>query len=348
MLADHQFSDLLLFPHSQYKFKGCPGTEQKLIPVPDDCLEEVGEILAELPQEFMLKQVNPLPSNSVFVPPGEETISDDPGNAARSRSIRYHHNGVWYRVAATKDVLGELAFFLRRLPATVPDLSVLGLPSYLTDWLLEPESLKGLVLITGAQAVGKSTTAAALTAGRLKKWGGHALTLECPAELPLGGKWGDYGFCVQTEISSEHELARQIECAHRFSSPNVILIGEIRTQYAALEVLRIAQGSSHQVVISTAFGLDMLTALNSLLKGVKEIEGESAGHHLANCLLCVIHQDIQTVEGKRTLRIPQFMMVPFSEEGQSIRSKIRDGRIIQLQDDIREQRNRIIFPSMHK
>ena len=337
MLADYDFSDLLLFP-GNWRLKGCPGTDQKLVAVPAECREEVAAMLHALPLEFVKKRVNPSP--------GEEEA--EPGNldgAARSRSIRYCHNGVQYRVAATQDVTGEFTFFLRRLPAAVPGLAELGLPDHLVDWLVEPEKLQGLVLITGAQASGKTTTAGALVAARLARWGGHGLTLECPAELPLGGTWGEYGFCIQTEITSEHELARQIECAHRFSSPNVILIGEIRTKYAAVEALRIAQGSSKQVVITTAFGLDLLTALGSLLKGARELDGDSAAQHLANCLLCVIHQDLQSMEGHRVLRVPQFLLAPCDKNGDAIRAKIRDGRLLALQDDMREQNNRIAFPS---
>lgn len=338
-LADYEFSDLLLFPAGNWRLKGCPATDQKLVAVPAECREEVASMLHELPLEFVKKRVNPSPRDDEEIEPGNLD------GAARSRSIRYCHNGVQYRVAATQDVAGEFTFFLRRLPAEVPGLADLGLPAHLTDWLLGPESLQGLVLITGAQASGKSTTAAALTVSRLTKWGGHGLTLECPAELPVGGTWGEYGFCIQTEINSEHELARQIECAHRFSSPNIILIGEIRTKYAAVEALRIAQGSSKQVVISTAFGLDLLTALSALLKGARELDGDTVAQNLANCLLCVIHQDLHSVEGHRVLRVPQFLLVPFGTEGDAIRAKIRDGRLLNLQDDMREQSNRIGFPS---
>ncbi len=331
-LADHEFSDLLLFPGG-WKLKGCPATGQQLVPVPEDCREEVSAIVRELLLRFV-KIPNP-------------QLTDEPGEldgAACSRSIRYRHKGIQYRAAAVQDVTGDYTFFLRRLPDAVPGLETLGLPPHLTDWLLKPETLQGLVLVTGAQASGKSTTAASLAAARLTKWGGHGLTLENPAELPLGRAWGEHGYCIQTEIGSEQELARQIECAHRFSSPNVILIGEIRTKRAAMEALRIAQGSSRQVVIATAFGLNLLTAMGTLLKGACELDGESAAHNLANCLLCVIQQELCLTDGGYVLRVPDFLLCPFTEEGDVIRRKIREGKLNALADDIRQQKNRVAYP----
>lgn len=334
-LAAYEFTDLLLFP-GECRLKGCPGAGQKLIAVPDDCREEVSRLAQRLPEEFMRKRVDPLVDDGTLLP--------ESSDGARGRSIRIEHDGVHYRVAAAQDVNGELSYFLRRLPATVPGLESLGLPEYLLKWLMDPPSMQGLVLISGAQCCGKTTTASALAVSRLTRHGGHGLTMECPAELPLGGKWGEYVFCLQTEINSERELARQIEYAHRFSSPNVILIGEIRTKYAAVEALRIAQGSNKQVVIATIFGLDLLTALSAFLRGAKELDGESAGDRLANCLLCVIHQDLHPTEKGYVLRVPDFLLCPFTDEGDPIRRKLREGTLKALADDIKQQKNRVAYP----
>ena len=242
-LAAYEFSDLLIFP-GESRLKGCPGEGQKLIAVPDDCREEVTRLVGKLPEEFMRKRVDPLADDGTLPPDSSELASD----VARGRSIRIEHEGLRYRVAAAQNVNGELSYFLRRLPETVPPLESLGLPDYLFRWLMEPPTMQGLVLISGAQCCGKTTTASSLAVGRLARHGGHGLTLECPAELPVGGAWGEYGFCLQTEINSERELARQIEYAHRFSSPNVILIGEIRTKYAAVEAHRtgVKQAGGHR------------------------------------------------------------------------------------------------------
>lgn len=339
-LAAHEFSDLLLFPEASY-LKGCPGEGQKLIAVPDDCREELAVLAQRLPGEFMRKRIDPLgPVDDGTLSPETFELASD----VRSRSIRIEHEGIHYRVAVAQNVNGELSYFLRRLPAAVPSMESLGLPEYLLTWLMEPPTMQGLVLISGAQCCGKTTTASSLAAGRLARHGGYGLTLECPAELPLEGRWGTYGFCSQTEISSERELSREIVYAHRYGSPNVILIGEIRTKYAAVETLRIAQGSNRQVVIATVFGLDLLTALSAFLRGAKELDGESAGDRLANCLLCVIHQDLHPTEKGHVLRVPDFLLCPFTEEGDTIRRKIREGTLKALADDIKQQKNRVAYP----
>ncbi|MEG2005630.1 MAG: type II secretion system protein E, partial [Bilophila sp.] len=149
-------------------------------------------------------------------------------------------------------------------------------------------------------------------------------------------------YCFQSEILSEQELAVQIERAHRYASPNLIFIGEIRTRFAALEVLRVALGSSQQLVVATIHGLDIITALERLLNWARELDGNAA-QNLANSLLAVIHQELHLDNGKRVLRIPQFLLVPFSESAKAIRSKIREGQLHSLGDDMREQRNRILY-----
>lgn len=136
-LAEHEFSDLLLFPGG-WKLKGCPATGQQLVSVPEDCREEVSAIVRELLLRFV-KKPNP-------------QLTDEPSEldgAACSRSMRYSYRGIQYRAAAVQDVTGDYTFFLRRLPDAVPGLETLGLPPHLTDccfsrkrckvWCLSPE-----------------------------------------------------------------------------------------------------------------------------------------------------------------------------------------------------------------
>lgn len=311
-LVDIQFSDLLLFPDGSARLKGYPGAGPQLVPVPEACTLEVAELPALL------------------------------GKHAQA-TMRYRHGDITYRVARIDDVDGKRIWFLRRLAESVPPFDSLGLLPVLCSWLMNPEQRQGLVLFSGAQASGKTTTASAFVARRLEVYGGHSVTFENPAELPLAGSWGQYGYCFQTEITSETELAQEIERAHRYASPDIIFIGEIRTRHAALEALRVSLGSSRQLVVATIHGLDVVTALNRLITWACEMDGDNARQNLADALLAIVHLSLENdAAGQRELTSPQFLLLPFTDESRGIRSKLREGKFQTLPDDMRQLKNRIL------
>jgi len=331
-LAELVFSDILILPDGTAKLKGCPDTGQQLVPVPPEYESELADLPRRLTDAFLsIRHIEPTSGMRV----------------ARS-TIRFQHGGIHYRVADVQDVDGGRTWFLRRLPAVVPDLFSLGLPDYLCDWFLLPQQRHGLVLVAGAQASGKTTTASALVTARLKTFGGHAVTFENPAELPLGGSWGEHGHCFQTEIHGEQELAAHIERAHLYASPNVIFIGEIHTKFAAIEALRVALGSRQQLVIATIHGFDVLSALERLINWAQEIDAANACENLGNSLLAIILQDLRCEE--RLEKIPQYLLLPFPYDGQpvereirvkGIRAKLREKRLTALEEDMNQIKNLI-------
>jgi twitching motility protein PilT len=209
--------------------------------------------------------------------------------------------------------------------------------------LISSEQRQGLVLFAGPQASGKTTMAGAFIVDRLIRYGGHAVTFENPAELPLSGPWGDKGYCFQTEIHSEAELPKCIEKAQRYASPDIIFIGEIRTKFAALESLRVALGSSRQIVVATIHGLNVVTALDRLLTWAREVDGDNACGNLSNALLAVIYLRLSELrlDGRRTVTSPEHLLLPFKDHCLSVRAKLRDGSLSTLVDDMRALKNRI-------
>jgi twitching motility protein PilT len=313
MLANLEFSDLLLLPDGTAKLKN--GAGSPLRDLPDDCRGDV-ENLSNLLLHAVLNK--------------------------KYSTLRYTHMGIRYRVAGIKDLDNKQAWFLRRQPAVVPLLATHGLPPYLLRWLAAPEQRQGLILFSGAQSAGKTTMASSYVADRLIRYGGHAVTFENPAELPLSGPWGDEGYCFQLEIQSEEELPHWIEQAHRYASPNIIFIGEVRTKFAALESLRVALGSSHQIVAATIHGLNVITALDRLLTWAREVDGENACQNLSNALLAVVHLQISDMpDGQRAITSPEHLLLPFKEHCLGVRQKLRDGKINMLGDDMRALKNRI-------
>lgn len=322
MLKDLQFSDLLLSEDSA-RLKNC-GANQKLVAVPDDCLEEAQELKKHI-----------------------VTLMADKGGT--SMSIQAEYNGLRYRVAKLQDVKRGNVWFLRRLAEEVPPLESLnvgdaygsGMFSIVSKWLMLPEQSQGLVLISGPQASGKTTLASAFVAARLSRFGGHAVTFENPPELPLSGDWGDGGSCYQVEIAGEDDLTQEIERAHRYGSPNILFIGEIRTKWAAREALRMALGSSRQIVVATIHGLNTIAALHRLVNWAKELDGENALENLAISLMGALHLSMEGHDGKPTVVIPEFLLLPFTQKSHALRAKIKEGKFGSLTSDINELCSRI-------
>ena len=276
-LADLDFSDLVLEPDGSAKFKKGAGSHS--CGLPDEYRKETNALREEL--ENVARRLD-----------------------ASKTTFRHTHNGARYRVALMTNIDDRIIWFLRRQPGEVPPFFRRGLPRYLENWLMAPEQRQGLVLFSGAQSSGKTTMAGTYIAERLKSYGGHAVTFENPAELPLNGNWGDHGHCYQSEISDESELPRHIVQAHRLASPNIIFIGEIRTKYTALESLRVALGSSHQLVVATIHGLDVTSALARLMLWAQELDGMNAYQNLSTTLLAVVHLELKDSNGKLTLSSP--------------------------------------------
>lgn len=317
MLKDLNFSDIILMASGQAYLKGTPELGQQLRLLTPDLVseEELGSLLETVEKAFDRMKEKSFLTN-----------------------IRIRHAGIAYRAANYQDVDSNI-YFLRRLADTVPDFKNLGLETGIADWLLGASQQKGLVLFCGAQASGKTTAASALVASRLLHHGGHAITFERPVEMPLSGKHGEFGFCFQTEIKHEHDLANYIEVSYRLGSPNILFAGEITNKHAASEVLKISLGSPNQLVITTIHGLDLISALDRLMSFASELDGKIACQNLSQCLLAVIYLELKTSGATRKVSAPQFLLVPFQEKTKGIRAKIREGKISSLENEILQQIN---------
>jgi twitching motility protein PilT len=320
MLKDLIFSDLLLMERnlSTSLLKGTPEFGHALVAVDEQVLPELDVLLGTVKRAYEDK---------------------DP-----STSLRVTHDGIAFRAAMYADVDAGNVFFLRRIPDSVPSLRSLGLPSKVVDWLLEKDHSRGLLLVSGPQASGKTTTAGALIAARLALHGGHGVTYEHPVEMPLAGRHGEHGYCFQAEISSEAEIPAHIERTHRYGSPNIIFVGEIRTKYAAGEVLRVALGSNQQLVVATIHGMSAKGALDRLLAWARETDGNAAQLNLAATLTGILQLNlIFDVDGSRHLDLPEFLLLSSSDDSANVvRTKIRDGNLF-LDAEFRQQRNQFKY-----
>ncbi len=117
---------------------------------------------------------------------------------------------------------GGLSAALRFVPDRIPTLENLNLPPRLSEFAKLP---RGMVLVTGGAATGKSTTLAAMIDFMNRNFAYHIITLEDPIE---------YAFSHQKSLIEQREIGKD---ARSFSSalrhvvrqrPDVILVGEMR------------------------------------------------------------------------------------------------------------------------
>ncbi|KQP15257.1 PilT/PilU family type 4a pilus ATPase [Pseudorhodoferax sp. Leaf265] len=117
---------------------------------------------------------------------------------------------------------GKVGLVLRVIPATVPTLDGLGVPTVLKDISM---TKRGLCIMVGATGSGKSTTLAAMVDWRNENSHGHIITIEDPVEFVHPHK-----NCVvtQREVGIDTESWEAALKNSLRQAPDVILMGEIR------------------------------------------------------------------------------------------------------------------------
>ncbi len=139
-----------------------------------------------------------------------------------------------FRVSAfwQRDMAGMV---IRRIVTEIPDADELGLPSVLKDVVM---SKRGLVLFVGGTGTGKSTSMASLIGYRNRNSRGHILTIEDPVEFVHEHA---KSMITQREVGLDTESFDAALKSSLRQAPDVILIGEIRSQEIMEHALSFAE-----------------------------------------------------------------------------------------------------------
>lgn len=118
----------------------------------------------------------------------------------------------------------QIGLVLRRIRTEIPSMEELRIPEQVKSLAM---AKRGLVVLVGATGAGKSSTLAAMIGYRNRNGSGHIITIEDPIEFIH-----DHYNCIitQREVgvdTQSFELALQNTLRQ---SPDVILIGEVRTR----------------------------------------------------------------------------------------------------------------------
>lgn len=151
----------------------------------------------------------------------------------------------------------EVALVMRLIPIDIPDPKSLNLPKILTDVIMEK---RGLILFVGATGTGKSTSLASLISYRNQVSDHHIVTIEDPIEFAHSHR---KSLVSQREVGTDtNSYGEALKSAMR-QAPDLILIGEIRTQETMEYALHFAE--SGHLCLSTLHANNANQALDRIL-----------------------------------------------------------------------------------
>jgi twitching motility protein PilU len=188
------------------------------------------------------------------------------------------------------------ALVIRNIKVDIPNAESLGLPQILKDKIMEK---RGLILFVGGTGSGKSTSLAALIDHRNTNSSGHIITIEDPIEFIHPHK---KSLVNQREVgvdtlSYEDALKNTLRQA-----PDVILIGEIRSQETMEHALAFAE--TGHLCLSTLHANNANQALDRIINFFpEERRGQLLMDLSLNLQAFVSQRLVPTIEGKRVAAI---------------------------------------------
>lgn len=180
---------------------------------------------------------------------------------------------------------------IRRIVTEIPKVSDLNLPKVLVDLIM---SKRGLVLFVGGTGTGKSTSMAALLGHRNHNSKGHILTIEDPIEFVH-----EHGQCIvtQREVGIDTESFDAALKSSLRQAPDVILIGEIRSQEIMEHALAFAE--TGHLCVATLHANNANQGIDRIMNLVpKELHAKLRFDLGLNLRGIVAQQLIKTSDGK--------------------------------------------------
>lgn len=190
----------------------------------------------------------------------------------------------------------ETAMVFRLIPAEIPTPESLGLPPVLKELVMQK---RGLILFVGAAGSGKSTSMASLIEQRNQQTTGHIITIEDPIEYT---HHHNKSLVNQREIGSdtlsyENALRNTLRQA-----PDVILIGEIRTQETMEHAISFAE--TGHLCMSTLHANNANQALSRIINFFPEDRHGQVFLDLSLNLRAIVSQRlIPSLDGKRVVAV---------------------------------------------
>lgn len=204
----------------------------------------------------------------------------DPTTLKRERDLSYSIPGVGRFRVHVFGQRGSVGIVIRVIPYEVRGFEALNLPKVLADIA---SSRRGLVLVTGATGMGKSTTIAAMLKHINETRHAHVVTIEDPIEFLFGH---GQSIITQREVGSDTEGFREALVAALRQDPDVIMVGEVREQETAETCLKAAE--TGHLVISAIHTQDVARTIERFVGMFPPEQQESVRVRLADSLTAVV------------------------------------------------------------
>lgn len=196
-----------------------------------------------------------------------------------------------FRVNCYHDRKG-LALAIRALDTSTPTIDMIGFPNRVWEDIVGLQ--QGLVLVTGATGVGKSTTIAALLNHIAQTRACHIITLEDPIEYQIESS---------KAIISQRAVGRDVPGYERGlrdclrEDPDVIFVGEMTDQESTTWTLTAAE--TGHLVFSGLHTRDTASTINRILDLYPAIRAGEVANQFSMALRYIISQKLVPRAGER-------------------------------------------------
>jgi twitching motility protein PilT len=222
-----------------------------------------------------------------------------------------------FRVNAARQ-RGAICLALRAIPWQVPALAELGLPGACVRLATLP---RGLVLVTGPAACGKSTTLAAMIEHVNRTLARHIVTVENPIEYVFQDQ---RSVITQREVGPDtHSVAAALKHALR-QDPDVIMVGEMRDLETIAATLTAAE--TGHLVLTTLHTSSAPEAMDRIVDVFPAHQQTQVRTQLAMTLAGVIAQRL-ALRADGAGRLPACEIMVGTP---AVRNLIREGKTPQL------------------
>ncbi len=209
-----------------------------------------------------------------------------------------------FRVNACVERNG-ISIDFRSIPEKIPSLEDLGLPELVAELTELPS---GLVLVTGPNGHGKSTTLAAMIQHLNAKKHYHILTIEDPIEFiyPPGKS-----LITQREVGT-HSKSFAEALKHAFRQDlNVVVLGEMRDLETMATAITLAE--TGYLVFATLHTYDAVSTINRMIDVFPSTQQEQIRTQLSLSLRGVICQQlIPLKEGQGRVAAREILLVDYA------------------------------------
>ncbi len=221
---------------------------------------------------------------------------------------------------------GQLAIVARNIKTDIPSWQTLGLPEILTKLIMQK---RGLILFVGGTGSGKSTSLAALIDYRNTNSDGHIITIEDPVEFVHQHK---KSIINQREVGVDTKSYEDALKNTLRQAPDVILIGEIRSQETMEHALAFAE--TGHLCLSTLHANNANQALDRIINFFPEERHKQLFMDLSLNLQGFVSQRlIPTVDGKRAAAIEILLGTP------RVCDLIKQGKVDEIKEVMEKSEN---------